>query len=470
MHSCSRNRDEIRPDSPPDPAIRDPIHPICRENLPLLRSIMALPQRNRMVQMLRQVTFRGNIRLQYRAEFSADVLKELHQMLPYPADFYMTETDHSLLAGRTVPMRIWNVQGVRVEQPGETTGNSGSSTTLFALEFPCTILNVPLVRYYSELVGNNIGQYCHALAQKYRIDIHRVRGDRNGINDVHPIHRLVECWCLFYKKPTPVILPIPGRLHRQEYLVWIEEFLRDIYKLLLDASFKPLGTACLDLTFGILEENSSATERFRAKAIVRPVTPFGRHYPNDFALVEITELPNKNMAVSIMASWWWMLNRHTNGRPELVDNMSGIAGPRMDSESDRDEDALEDTLSYSQESGGDDGPRMDSESDCEDAVEDTLTRSQESGEDTFTISQFQPEPELAGIGGPLTSAALAAEVRAGDCGELSTVASPAIDRRATAGAALNKAADDAVSGLSAAAAAIAVAGHGECSRKFSRKP
>jgi hypothetical protein len=281
---------------------------------------------------------------------------------------------------------------------------------------------------------------------------------------------LVECWCLFYKKPTPVILPIPGRLHRQEYLVWIEEFLRDIYKLLLDASFKPLGTACLDLTFGILEENSSATERFRAKAIVRPVTPFGRHYPNDFALVEITELPNKNMAVSIMASWWWMLNRHTNGRPELVDNMSGIAGPRMDSESDRDEDALEDTLTYSQESGGDDGPRMDSESDCEDAVEDTLTRSQESGEDTFTISQFQPEPELAGIGGLLTSAALAAEVRAGDCGELSTVASPAIDRRATAGAALNKAADDAVSGLSAAAAAIAVAGHGECSRKFSRKP
>jgi hypothetical protein len=136
-----------------------------------------------------------------------------------------------------------------------------------------------------------------------------------------------------------VILPIPGRLHRQEYLVWIEEFLRDIYKLLLDASFKPLGTACLDLTFGILEENSSATERFRAKAIVRPVTPFGRHYPNDFALVEITELPNKNMAVSIMASWWWMLNRHTNGRPELVDNMSGIAGPRMDSESDRDDDA-----------------------------------------------------------------------------------------------------------------------------------
>ncbi len=72
----------------------------------------------------------------------------------------------------------------------------------------------------------------------------------------------------------------------------------------------------------------------------------------------------------------------------------------MDSESDRDEDALEDTLTYSQESGGDDGPRMDSESDCEDALEDTLTWSQESGEDdhddledTFTISQFQPESE-----------------------------------------------------------------------------
>ncbi len=97
-------------------------------------------------------------------------------------------------------------------------------------------------------------------------------------------------------------------------------------------------------------------------------------HANDFALVEITELPNKNMVVSIMASWWWMLNRHTNVRPELVDNMSVIAGPRMDSESDRDEDALEDTLTYSKESGGDDKPRMDSESDCEDAVQDPLTR------------------------------------------------------------------------------------------------
>jgi hypothetical protein len=80
--------------------------------------------------------------------------------------------------------------------------------------------------------------------------------------------------------------------------------------------------------------------------------------------------------------------------------MSKIAGPRIDSQSDRDEDALEDTLTYSQESGGDDGPTMDSESDLEDALEDTLTWSQESGEDNhddledtfkFTISQFQPE-------------------------------------------------------------------------------
>ena len=101
------------------------------------------------------------------------------RLVPVVPDAAGRDGGHSLLAGRTVPMRIWNVQGVRVEQPGETTGNSGSSTTLFALEFPCTILNVPIVRYYSELVGNNIGQYCHALAQKYRIDIHR-----DGINDV----------------------------------------------------------------------------------------------------------------------------------------------------------------------------------------------------------------------------------------------------------------------------------------------
>jgi hypothetical protein len=99
-----------------------------------------------------------------------------------------------------------------------------------------------------------------------------------------------------------VIFPILGSLHRQEYLVLIKEFMRDIYKLLLYASFKPRSTTCLDLTFRFLEENVSAKEMFRAKAIVRPVTPFGRQYPNDFALVEITELPNKNMAVSIMAS------------------------------------------------------------------------------------------------------------------------------------------------------------------------
>jgi hypothetical protein len=73
----------------------------------------------------------------------------------------------------------------------------------------------------------------------------------------------------------------------------------------------------------------------------------------------------------------------------------------MDSESDCHEVALEDILTYSQESGEDDGPRMDSESDCdEDSVEDTLTYFQESGEDhhddledTFSISHFQPESE-----------------------------------------------------------------------------
>jgi hypothetical protein len=90
----------------------------------------------------------------------------------------------------------------------------------------------------------------------------------------------------------------------------------------------------LDLTFGFLEEIASAMARFRAKAIAWPVTPFGWHYPNDFALLEITELPDRNMAVSVMASWWWMLNRHTNGRPVLVDGMSRIGGPWMDSESD----------------------------------------------------------------------------------------------------------------------------------------
>ena len=117
---------------------------------------------------------------------------------------------------------------------------------------------------------------------------------------MHPIHRLVECCFACNKKPTPLILTIPMDLsNRQQYLVWIELFMREIYELLLDGSFKSLGTTSWDLTFGYLEHNASATGTFRATAIVRPITGWGRTFNDDFAIAEFTELPRKKMAVVI---------------------------------------------------------------------------------------------------------------------------------------------------------------------------
>jgi hypothetical protein len=71
-----------------------------------------------------------------------------------------------------------------------------------------------------------------------------------------------------------------------------------------------------------------------------------------------------------------MLNRHTSRGPVLVDGMSQIGGPWMDSELDCGEYVLEDTLTYSRESGED--------------YHDNL-------EDTLTTSQSQPESEVNSI-------------------------------------------------------------------------
>ncbi len=99
----------------------------------------------------------------------------------------------------------------------------------------------------------------------------------------------------------------------------------------------------------------------------------------------------------------------------LVKNMSGIAGPRMDSESDCDENVLEDTLTYSQESGEDNGPRMDSEFSV--VPESSAWPILEPNEPARIIMQTQNQYKIYAVD---------------------------ID-------------------------AVAVAGHGECSRNFSRK-
>jgi hypothetical protein len=218
---------------------------------------------------------------------------------------------------------------------------------LFALHFPFKICNLPIVRYYSFDSWEKIWFFCQTVAQKYGIDTH-------GYNnlDMHPIHRLVECCFACNKKPTPLILTIPMDLsNRQQYLVWIELFMREIYELLLDGSFKSLGTTSWDLSFGYLEHNASATGTFRATAIVRPITGWGRTFNDDFAIAEFTELPRKKMAVVIRTTHRWMVNRHTNARPELVDHVGEALSDRLwSTESDEDCEDSQDSESESEES------------------------------------------------------------------------------------------------------------------------
>ena len=124
--------------------------------------------------------------------------------------------------------------------------------------------------------------------------------------------------------------------------------MREIYELLLDGSFKSLGTTSWDLTFGYLEHNASATGTFRATAIVRPITGWGRTFNDDFAIAEFTELPRKKMAVVIRTTHRWMVNRHTNARPELVDHVGEALSDRLwSTESDED---CEDSQDYEAES------------------------------------------------------------------------------------------------------------------------
>ncbi len=123
-----------------------------------------------------------------------------------------------------------------------------------------------------------------------------------------------------------MILTIPDGLSRQEYPVWIEQFMRKIYELFLDFSFKPLGSTCSDLTFGFLKHNVSESGTFRAETIVRPIASNGQTFTDDFAVATFTALPGpgKKMAVVIQATSRWMLNLHTDSRRvlrELRDQM-----------------------------------------------------------------------------------------------------------------------------------------------------
>jgi hypothetical protein len=275
------------------------------------------------------------------AQFPPALVQELYlsRSTPLRKEYRFRETDGSLLAGRIMRMSVWNAHG---QPPIEMAPLPGS--TLFALGFPFRICGHSLIRYYSLDAGQRIWNYCELVAENYGIHIDQ-DCQLKGMDAVHPILTLVECRFPPKKKPTPMILTIPDSLSRQEYLVWIEQFMRKIYELLLDFSFKPLGPACSNLTFGFLEHNESEAGTFRAKAIVRPIAPHGQTFPDDFAVAEFTALPGPGMkmAVVIQATSRWMLNRHTNARQvlrELRDHMHEIRWG-MESDEDSEDSELE---------------------------------------------------------------------------------------------------------------------------------
>jgi hypothetical protein len=255
------------------------------------------------------------------AQFHQGLVQEIYlsRSRPHRKEYRFRETDGSLLAGRTMRMSVWKAHG---QPPIEMAPLPGS--TLFALRFPFRICGHFLIRYYKLDAGQRIWNYCERVAENY--GIHVDHGCVEGMDAVHPILTLVECNFPPKKKPPPMILTIPDSLSRQEYLVWIEQFMKEIYELLLDSSFTPLGPTCKDLTFGFLEHNVSESGTFRAKAIVRPIASHGQTFPDDFAVAEFTALPGPGMkmAVVIQATSRWMLNRHTDSRRvlgELRDQM-----------------------------------------------------------------------------------------------------------------------------------------------------
>ena len=318
--------------------------------------------------------------LQFLAQIPRHLLPLIGTMRPAPSEFLFDASD-SMLAGRTLFMNIWAVHNKR--QGRNEAPHQGS--TLFALHFPFKICNLPIVRYYSFDSWEKIWFFCQTVAQKYGIDT-------NGYNnlDMHPIHRLVECCFACNKKPTPLILTIPMDLsNRQQYLVWMELFMRDIYELLLDGSYKSLGTTSWDLSFGYLEHNASATGTFRATAIVRPITGWGRTFNDDFAIAEFTELPRKKMAVVIRTTHRWMVNRHTNARPELVDHVGEALSDRLwSTESDEDCEDSQDSEAESEESQDSEAESEESQDSEENSVmtEKTLSYTRDSETDTSRCS------------------------------------------------------------------------------------
>jgi hypothetical protein len=331
---------------------------------------------------------------EYLVEFSQDELDELAHIMP--AELAFKETDHSLLAGRTLQMCVWDAQNIEppVVDPNPT--STIGLVELVALHFPFTLFGKTFVRYYSAAVAERIWDHCQNAAALFGIDV----SAEDAQNSMHPVHRFVECRYNLGKKPTPLILGPPGWLQRREYPVWLQRFMRQSCTLLLDGQLSPKGTNCLPLAFGFVEENALGTGRFKAIGVAWPLHPDGgRRYPDDFLQITFIQLPNGKIAATAQPSLRWVLNRHSNARPmHPVFLLDADVEYDLDSDADSVPDSqsteistlvVTDSDAFSvPDSQPDSVPESDSEADSEPVSEGNLVLS------TFNLSALAASPVI----------------------------------------------------------------------------
>jgi hypothetical protein len=128
---------------------------------------------------------------EYLVEFSQDELDELAHIMP--AELAFKETDHFLLAGRTLQMCVWDAQNIEppVVDPNPT--STIGLVELVALHFPFTLFGKTFVRYYSAAVAVRIWDHCQNVAALFGIDVVSAEDTQKGQNFMHPVHRFVEC-------------------------------------------------------------------------------------------------------------------------------------------------------------------------------------------------------------------------------------------------------------------------------------
>jgi hypothetical protein len=88
----------------------------------------------------------------YLIEFSQDELDELAHIVP--EELVFKETYHSLLAGRTLRMCVWNTRNIG---PPIIVPGPASTTELVTLHFPLTLCGKTFVRYTSMCDGPHAG-------------------------------------------------------------------------------------------------------------------------------------------------------------------------------------------------------------------------------------------------------------------------------------------------------------------------